>query len=375
MHKLAVLSTFPPRKCGIASYSNDLFESISRSASDFDINEIELITNLDDRINTKRKKILDSNPESYLKICDYLNSSGVDVVDIQHEFKIFGEPDGEYLNILLENISKPIVSTLHTVNQALSAEREKVFCKLVKRSNAIFVFSNSSKLFIVSKYGIKHSLINVIPHGVPEIEFTNPIYSDIYKNNTEIIFISSGYMRNTKGYDLALEALANIKLFIPNFKYVIVGSNHPRNETAQEYRNVILSKINEFGLSDKVQIIDEYQTQTKLIELIQSANVCLLPYSRKEQSSSGVLALMIACGRPVVVTPFQFATTIVSSKSGIVSNSFSVIDFTNSIESILKKSNLWREIGLYNHNIGKSWLWANVAQKYLNVYRQLISHH
>ncbi|MDP1728499.1 MAG: glycosyltransferase [Bacteroidota bacterium] len=372
MNKVALISTYLPTKCGIASYSHGLINCLLKNSSDFDIQEIELNISENDKISPKRKVIEEADKESFLNICGYLNSNAVDIVDIQHEFKIYGKPDGENLNTLLDNISKPIVSTLHTVNPELPEKREVVFSKLVNRSDAIFVFSSESKEYLISKYKITALKIEVIPHGVPEIDFTEPIQNSERTGFPEIVFISTGYMRNTKGYEIALQALTKIKSVIPKFQYLIVGSNHPRNETAQDYRKEILNQINDLSLVDNVKVIGEYQTQDELIKLIQLADVCLVPYTRKEQSSSGVLALMLASGRPIVSTPFQFASSIINNKSGVLSNSFQASDFSDAILAIMDKREHWSEIMLHNHQLGSSWSWDNVAQKYLNKYRQLI---
>jgi polysaccharide biosynthesis protein PslF len=372
MHNIGIISTLPPTQCGIATYASDLIQSLSDYSPELIISKFEL-THLQEKEENLEFLIRNNQTVDYFKACEFINSSNIELVDIQHEFKIFGAPDGENLNILLDNLKKPITTTLHTISPNLSEKREKIFINILKRSDLIFLFSFEAKDYIIQKYKIKSSKIIVIPHGTPEVKFHLPEENckrAFYPG--EIILISTGHMRDSKGYDMALQALNILRHENLDFHYLIIGANHPANETASTYRNNLIGLVNEFGLNNKVSFIDNYLPLKDLIEYIQLADVCLLPYMRKEQSSSGVLALMVACGRPVVSTPFQYAISQVSNKSGIISESFSSIDFSNAIKSLIKQKQYWREMMHYNYNIGKSWRWMNVAEQYILGFKKII---
>ena len=122
--------------------------------------------------------------------------------------------------------------------------------------------------------------------------------------------------------------------------------------------------IEKYNLTKHITFIDRYLPLDSLINYIQLADICLLPYTRKEQSSSGVLALMIACGRPIVSTPFQFASSILTSKSGVLSESFQQNEFTRAIELMFERKKSWKNMVYYNHSLGQTWNWNNVARQY-----------
>lgn len=371
MNKLGIISTFPPTQCGIATYANDLSNYLHFQYPLLKINKFELNNNQEfDK--SDKFVIRNENTEDYIKLTRFINSSDIDVLDIQHEFKIFGKPDGEKINILLENIKKPIAITLHTINYDMLKDREGIFRKIIERSNLLFVFSEEAKKFIVNKYLKDESLITIIPHGVPSIPFHLPIEIQKRKNiSNDIIFVSSGHMRETKGFDIAIEALNNLRNKLGSFQYFIIGANHPQNESAVNYRTKLIDIINEYDLKDNVTFINEYLSQKKLINYIQLADICLLPYTRREQSSSGVLALMVACGRPLVTTPFQFAKTKVTEKSGIISKSMHPIDFEDAIITMLNRNINWDEIMHFNHNLGKTWNWTNIVKQYYDSYKKI----
>lgn len=373
MLKLGIVSTFPPTQCGIATYTSDFIKSLKQKYPYIDIWKFQLYHDFK-KNNYKKFFIRNSNPDDYSKVSKIINNSDIDLLDIQHEYKIFGKPDGENICMLLKNVNKPISTTLHTVNFELSGFRETIFYKIIKRSDLLFVFSQEAKHFINEKYCIQENKIVVIPHGVPTIDFCLP--SEITKrniNSEELIFVSAGHMRETKGYDMSLEALQKVKNIIGDkFHYYIIGSNHPQNETAENYRKKLLKLVNELGLDKNVTFINKYLELNELINFIQLADICLLPYSRKDQSSSGILALMVSCGRPIVTTPFEFAKSCISEKSGIVAGSFLSNDFSKAILSIIKKQNIWHYIMNYNNLLGKSWNWEKVVNIYYSNYEKIL---
>ena len=370
--EIGIISTFPPTQCGIATYAHDLVQALKLTSPSLHFTKLELTNSSCNNIG-KNYGIRNGETAEYLKAAQYINSSNIGIVDIQHEYKIFGKPDGENILVLLRHITKPVVTTLHTVSTNLNELREKLFQETVQRSDLLYVFSSEAKEFIVNRYNKSGDAIEIIPHGVPSIQFKNR--SQIKgkeKYPDKLIFVSAGHMRNTKGYELAITALHALRKEIPDFHYLILGSNHPENETAKSYREMLEKLISRLNFSGSVSFISNYMEERELIRYIQLADVCLLPYTRGDQSSSGVLALMMACGRPVVSTPFQFAKSYVNELSGIMSSSFCHAGFEQAIREIINKKSFWDRMSLYNHSLGKAWNWKKVAHQYSSGYRKII---
>ena len=213
LSKIGIVSTFPPTHCGIATYSTDLIEHLKLQFPFLKISQFELVNDSFTDFSRNHNWIRNSYSEEYLKTADYINSSDIDVLDIQHEFKIFGNSDGENISILLDNVRKPIVTTLHTVNKEQSIDRENIFKRVVLRSDLLFVFSKQIKHYLIDKYDLNTKKICVIPHGVPSIPFRLPNeISGRLNYSDDLIFVSSGHMRETKGYEIAIKALAGIQM-------------------------------------------------------------------------------------------------------------------------------------------------------------------
>lgn len=370
---IALVSTFPPTQCGIATYACDLIDALQASCKEFTVTKIEL--GLENETIHKEKIVIDNiKEEHYYSAAEFINSTDIDLVDIQHEFKIYGKPDGENILILLNQIKKPIVTTLHTITPNLNEQRKKVFSQILYRSDLLHVFSTDAKTYVAKTYKVPDSKIKVIPHGIPSVSYKRPSeIEERNKINTSIVFVAAGHLREAKGYEIALKALYSLKKEIPSFHFLILGADHPQNKTSPLYRELLLGLVNDLGLRAQVTFIDKYLELNELIKYIQVADVGLFPYTRVEQSSSGVLALMIACGRPIVSTPFQFAQSYLTESSGTLSNSFTASDFAAAIKALIAKKGLWDAMCRYNYILGQSWSWQQVANFYLQGYNKALS--
>jgi len=370
MFKVGLISTYPPERCGIATYAMDIISAVNNIAPEWNFIPIEL-THHPVEVNSSLL-IQNNNVEHYLRIIQYINEN-IDLVHIQHEFKIFGKPDGANISVLLQNIKKPIISTLHTISPNLNERREKVFMETIYRSNLVCVFSKEAKSYLIDKYELPRSKILVIPHGVPQVSFIMPEQmKERVELSVPIIFVSAGHLREAKGYEIAISALSLLQNEIPDFRYLILGADHPQNETAQLYRKSLLQLVNDLNLSKNVILINDYLNDNDLIKYLQLADIGLLPYTRLEQSSSGIMALMLACGRPVVSTPFQFAKSQLNEQSGVLSDSITVSDLASAIKSIVNKRLLWTEMSLHNYHFTRAWTWDKVGSQYLQAYNKLI---
>ena len=376
MNQIALISTFPPTQCGIASYSNDLLENSNFIDSKIRYVPINLVPENHEIFEHSifKKNIIQSKLEDYLQLAEWINYSDIIIVNIQHEFKLFGKPFGENILPFINSLKKPIVTTLHTVWNHFPDSRAEILKEIVRISSAVFVFSEKTKLSITSYYCNDSDKIHIIPHGVPSIENEYLTKVNVLKTvDSSPIFISFGHLRASKGYDVAIHAFSKLKEIIPNFNYFILGSNHPQNDTAIAYREKLKHLILELRLEDNVHFINRFLPKTELIGYIQMADVGLTPYLSKEQSSSGVLALLIACGKPIISTPFEFAQYIISPNSGFIAKGFQATDFENVIEEFLNTPDeLINNMRTTNYQIGKQWSWKEVAMTYQKVSLEIL---
>lgn len=186
-------------------------------------------------------------------------------------------------------------------------------------------------------------------------------------------FITFGLLRQAKGVENALAAFAQVKAFCPDFAYIVCGSDHPRNAGSRDYRRQLLSAVANCGLEDHVFFLDQFLEWPDLVGTIQACHVGLLPYTSPEQSSSGVLALTLSCGRPVVATDFHYAKATVSADNGIIVPIGNVDALVSAISGIALDADRRRRMSEASYTSTRSWIWREVAQRHLEILDEVLN--
>jgi hypothetical protein len=93
-------------------------------------------------------------------------------VSIQHEYGIWGGSDGEYVLDFVAALTKPVVTTLHTVPFSPSPGQRRVLMGLIAPAAATVVMSRSAAGLLGRLYGVGPELLDIVPHGVPDLPLT-----------------------------------------------------------------------------------------------------------------------------------------------------------------------------------------------------------
>jgi len=285
------------------------------------------------------------------------------VVLLQHEFKLYGGPDGENISFLLRALKCPLVTTLHTVWPHFSATRHQIFMDVLQRSDKLLVFSKLAADILRENYGIGAEKVAVIPHGVPDVPFSERVTVDFSGIPAKTVkFITTGLLRPAKGIEHVLCALSKVKDRFSDFAYIICGADHPRNVDAKEYRRKLIATVLEYGLETHVFFIDRYLEGEELIRAIQACDCGILAYTASQQSSSGVLALTLSCGRPAIATDFQFAKAILGEDNGIVVPVGNIGALASAIEVLAFDNERRTRMRHSNYKLTRQWTWREVAK-------------
>lgn len=287
---------------------------------------------------------------------------------LQHEFKLYGGADGENVIGFLQTLKCPVVTTLHTVWPLFPPVRQRVFLEVLRRSNRLVVFSEIAADILRASYGVAATRVDVIPHGVPSVPFRR--LGEIELSGVpprSVKFITTGLLRPAKGIEHAIAALGEVKKRFSDFAYVICGADHPRNAGAREYRSKLLAAVSHHALQEHVFFVDGFLEWPALVAAIQACDVGILAYTPPGQSSSGVLALTLACGRPAIATDFQYARAILDGHNGIVVPAGDVNALASAIESLARDAGQRRRMAERSYNSTRSWVWPDVAQRHLDI--------
>ncbi|PIQ49010.1 MAG: mannosyltransferase [Cytophagales bacterium CG12_big_fil_rev_8_21_14_0_65_40_12] len=308
-NEIVMITSFPPRKCGIATYSQDLIEAIEDKYSDSFVIKVCALQkgNCVLRYPSKVSYSLATDlKEDYRRLALKLNANGaIKVIYLQHEFGLYGGELGDFLLEFLCRINKPVITTFHTVLTNPSNERKAVIQQIITLSSQVIVMTNLSADILKNEYSTDNKKINIIPHGTHLIKpwHLNSKRSTPFKN--KIIFSTFGLISEGKGIETALDALPQIVAKFPDVLYLIIGKTHPEviKRDGEIYREYLLNKVKELKIETNVLFINKYLALEVLLEYLQRTDVYFFTSKDPQQAVSGTLVYALSAACPVLSTP------------------------------------------------------------------------
>jgi len=307
---VAHVSTYWPTQCGIASYTQDLVQALRGCR--------QAVIAVD---YARRARAIAEPPvvagiplqsrAAYLEAARQINAGPVDVVSLQHEFGIFGGAHGEHVLALARACTKPIVTTLHTVSPEIEPVRAALLDELLARSARVVVLTEHSAEACRALWPHHAHRVHVIPHGVPAVRFRLPHEVPLRRRlAADWVFVASGHTWRHKGFHHALLALSLLLDEGVDFRFVILGAGQAQFGGAGEYEASLRRLADKLGLGERVVRVPEFLPQRRMLEWFQAADAGLVTYTRATHNSSGTLPAILACGRPVVATRFEYTQAI-----------------------------------------------------------------
>ena len=329
--KILYLSSYPPRKCGIATFTKSLIENISKLDSRRRV--FQKVIAINERKDIKR----DYPPEvccileqeelsSYEKVAQYINKSGADFLFLQHEFGLFGGFDGVFLLELLKKIKVPVLSFFHTIPLLKSSKarewRLKILKEITSKSKGIISPSKRGIKFLKEKFNLSSKKVFHVWHGTPSVSFANKKeraeLKRKYNLQKRFIIVTYGLLARYKGIDWALESIAMLKRKYPQILYVILGEPHFlfSKQFFKDFSKDIRNKIKKLSLERFVKLNLSYLKEEEIINYLKLSDIFLAPYLTPEQISSGTLSLALSCGCCCIATPFVYAKEVLQKNRG-----------------------------------------------------------
>lgn len=372
IYNVAFLSTFPPRECGLATFTQDLVNAINGiNNDDLKINtEIIAISNnsFQQYQNIVHYIIQQHNRHDYLKLAQYLNQSDINLLIIEHEYGIFGGDYGNYVLDLINNLDIPVITTFHTILPNPNEKQLFISQQLSKKSIKVVTMANNTKSLLNTIYQVPLDKIEIIHHGVPYREF--PIRSELKKEfdyDDAQIISTFGLLSPGKGIEYAIEAMVEIVYKNPNALYLILGRSHP-DQNGEDYRNKLESLVREFNLENNVIFVNKYLSIDELISYIQMSDIYLTPYLSKDQAVSGTLAYAVGYGKAIVSTPYLYAEEMLGDSRGKFADFKSSDSIAQSINTILNNPKEKLKLEDNTFALGKTMYWHYIAKKYHEVF-------
>ena len=327
--EILFITTFPPRECGIATYSQDLIFALNNKFSkSFNIKIVAL--ELENEKHTYTDDIYTvletDNPNSYQVLATKVNNNtAVELVLIQHEFGLFSGNEEDFISFL-KLIRKPIILVFHTVLPHPSEKLRSHVHAINAAVDTFVVMTNSSSKILQNDYDVLQDKITVIPHGTHLVQHSNKeILKEKYNLSGKKIISTFGLLSSGKSIETSIDALQTIVQKQPDVLFLIIGKTHPtvfKNE-GEKYRNSLEEKIIALNLQHNVKFINKYLPLNELLEYLQLTDIYLFTSKDRDQAVSGTFAYAISCGCPIISTPIPHAVEVLQNGIGII------IDFEN----------------------------------------------
>ncbi len=373
------MATFPPTKCGIATFTEDLsntFRSLFFQNFDFKI----IAMKREGEPKTKDKRVFCSikrdDLKSYKDCAKRINlEKNIALVNVQHEFGIFGGEFGSHLLSFLELLKKPAVVTFHSVVPKPPQEMLTVTKRIAQTVKKIIVMTDDSKKILERDYQITSQKIVVIPHGIHSFPYENSVRG---KNKLKLtdkkILLTFGFLSPNKGIEYVLESLPPIVKKVHNILYLVVGETHPvlKKNEGEKYRNFLKQKVSELKLSKHVKFVDGFQSVTNLLLYLKSCDIYISTSLDKNQAVSGTFSYALGTGRPVVSTDFAGARSTLSKENGILVSIKNPAEYSAAILKLLKSPRKRELISQKAYFETRKMTWQNVALAYLRIFSRYL---
>lgn len=372
------VGTFVPRTCGIATFTNDLATSIAQEMGGKPYRVVAI---------TDRPEGYDYPPEvtfeirqnvirDYARAAEYLNGSSAQIVNLQHEFGIYGGDAGKYLSVLLSHLKKPIITTIHTILDNPSADYREAFEDVVNFSQRLVTMSRKGAIMLQEIYGVPQDKISVIHHGVHDVPFVD---SNFYKEKFNVegltVLLTFGLLSPNKGIETALHALPDVVEKYPDTVYIILGATHPgvKKALGEQYRLSLERKAIDLDIADNVVFHNRFVDLQELTEYMSCCDIYLTPYLAKEQITSGTLAYAVGMGKAVVSTPYWYAEELLSDSRGVLVDFADAKGMAEALKGLIGDSMRRNKIRKAAYEFGRTMVWREVGRQYVEMFVQMRS--
>lgn len=374
--RIAMVGTFAPRKCGIATFTTDVFEQLGNfhpeiAVDIYALDEPESAIEYDPAC----RLISAADIESYVQAARRINESGAQAVWIQHEYGIFGGPDGEIVCDFVDRIAAPLIFTFHTVLSEPSQRQRAIIRHLISRASRIMVMSQHARDLLVELYDVSAQLIDVIPHGAPDRPFgREAVFKEKLGLAGRNVLMTFGLLGPGKGLERMIEAMPAIIARHPDTCYRIVGATHPKlvAQEGEAYREKLQALARDLGVDDHILWDNRFLDTEELIDQIEACDIYVTPYGNLQQSTSGTLSYAVALGKAVVSTPYVHARELLADGVGILIAPPTRDTLATAIVALLDDRATLAETKRRAYDKGRTTIWPEFARASVALVRSAI---
>ncbi len=375
IRKLAFIGDYLPRKCGIATFTADLYASVASQFKDTRCFVVPVNDNEEgyDYPAEVRFEIQEQDLSSYHRAADFLNITNVGAVSLQHEFGIFGGKAGSHIVPLLRALKMPVVTTLHSILRQPGPDQRRVMKQIVAHSTRLVVMSQRGRELLEGVYGAPAEKVDVIAHGIPDMQFVDPnFYKDKFGVEGRLVLLTFGLLSPNKGIEHMLNALPAILAEFPNLVYIVLGATHPNllRDQGETYRFSLERLAKKNKVEKNVIFYNRFVDIEELKEFIGAADLYITPYLNEAQITSGTLAYAFGAGKAVVSTPYWHAHELLAEDRGVLVPFADSKALAREVIGLLADEPRRHAIRKNAYMLGREMIWENVGRLYMRCFEQ-----
>ena len=374
--EIANISTFLPRECGIATFSNNLLNSIISNNDNDDLKistyVVAMVRDSEDLkySDTVKYTIRQNHMSDYINVAKLINYSNTDLCIVQHEYGIFGGESGTYILSFIHSLKIPFVVVYHTVLEEPTYTQKIIIQKLSSKASKVVVMSNQAIKFLNNIYDIPTEKIEKIEHGVPDFKFNdNGIHNKIFDFKGKKVILTFGLLNRNKGIETVLESLVEVVKKHQDIVYVILGKTHPNviRESGEEYRNYLHRLVQKYSLDQYVYFYNHFVSDNELFDCLSATDIYVTPYLNKAQMTSGPLSYAIGAGCAVLSTPFWHADELLADGKGMLFEFGDPQSLTEILTNILDNPDELLALRKKAYDYGRTLIWPKIGMQYNNL--------
>ncbi len=360
-----ILGTYAPTPCGLATFSAALVDGlVARGA---DVNVVRIADGDVSEAPYVAGELVNGSVSSIETTAELLNQS--DVVIVQHEYGVYGGPDGDEVVQIMSGLRVPTIVVVHTVLKDPTPHQRSVLESVMALADQVVVMSEVARERLCAEFAVgRHKVIH-IPHGA-----ALPSRTGVQDPDRPTI-LTWGLLGPGKGIEWVIDAMASLKDLPNPPRYVIAGRTHPKVLAAQgeRYREALVAQAKRLAVADLVSFDAVYRTPEEVTALIQTATVVVLPYDSKDQVTSGVLVDSLASGRPIVATAFPHAVELLASGAGTVVAHGDPDALAAALRQLLTDPDVADSMATEARGLAPTIAWPVVVNAYLGAAQRLLA--
>ena len=360
-----ILSTFPPTACGLATFSTALANGLVANGA-----EVKIVRVADGSPSSSQRvigELVNGSPRSVAASWELLNQC--DVAIVQHEYGLYGGADGDEVLDVLAGLRIPSIVIAHTILTDPTPHQRSTLVAVAAMADHVVVMSEAARARLCTLFEIDPATVTTIPHGaaIPTGNALDP--------GSRPTILTCGLIGPGKGIERVVDAMVSLRRLASRPRYLIAGQTHPKVLAAngEAYRSALVAQARRNGVEDSVFFDATYRDVASHTALIQSCTVAVLPYDSTDQVTSGVLADVIAAGRPVVATAFPHATELLASGAGLIVDRDDPAALVSALRRVLTEPGLATRMAAEASRLAPSMCWSVVAGSYVDLAVHLLS--